>query len=90
MITDETGAYAGLLPVAALYVEAADPAKAPTTVGALAEHKDAALSPEMTIKELMEAFDRIKADELVVVDPAGLPLGMVSEVLCNTEICRRT
>ncbi len=79
VITDETGAYAGLLPVAALYVEAADPAKAPTTVGALAEHKDAALSPEMTIKELMEAFDRIKADELVVVDPAGLPLGMVSE-----------
>jgi CIC family chloride channel protein len=27
----------------------------------------------------MEVFDRTKADELPVVDPAGQPLGMVSE-----------
>jgi CIC family chloride channel protein len=79
VITDGTGAYAGLLRVAALYVEPAEPAKSPTTVGALAEHKDAALTPEMTIKEIMEAFDRTRADELAVVDPAGQPLGMVSE-----------
>ncbi len=79
VITDETGAYAGLLPVAALYVEPADPAKAPTQVGALAGHKDATLTADMTIKDLMEAFDRTGADELAVVDPAGQPLGMVSE-----------
>ena len=79
VITDETGAYAGLLPVAALYVEPADPAKAPTQVGALADHKDATLTADMTIKDLMEAFDRTGADELAVVDPAGQPLGMVSE-----------
>jgi CIC family chloride channel protein len=79
MITDDAGAYAGLLSVAAIHVEAPEPAKAPATVGVLAEHKDAALTAEMTIKEIMEAFDRTKADELVVVDPAGQPLGMVSE-----------
>jgi CIC family chloride channel protein len=79
LITDDAGAYAGLLPVAALYVEAPEPARSPETVGALAEHQDAALTAEMTIKEIMEAFDHTKADELVVVDPAGQPLGMVSE-----------
>ena len=79
VITDEAGAYAGLLPIAALFAEAAEPAKAATTVGALAENRDAALAPEMTIKEIMEAFDQTGADELVVVDPAGRPLGMVSE-----------
>jgi CIC family chloride channel protein len=79
LITDDAGAYAGLLPVAALYLEAPEPAKAPATVGVLAEHRDAALSADMTIKEIMEAFDRTKADELPVVDPAGQPLGMVSE-----------
>jgi CIC family chloride channel protein len=79
VITDETGAYAGLLPVAALYVEPADPAEAGATVGALAEHGDAALRPEMAIKEIMEVFDHTTADELAVVDPAGQPLGMVSE-----------
>jgi CIC family chloride channel protein len=79
VITDSAGAYAGLLPVAALYVEPAEPARAEITVGALAEHKDAALTPEMTIKEIMEAFDQTTADELAVVDPAGQPLGMVSE-----------
>ena len=79
MITDEAGAYAGLLPMAKLYAEAAEPSKAPSTVGVLAEFKDAALAPDMTIKDMMEAFDHTKADELAVVDPAGQPLGMVSE-----------
>ncbi len=79
VITDEAGAYAGLLPIAALYAETAEPSKAPATVGALAEFSDAALAPDMTIKQLMEAFDRTKADELAVVDPQGQPLGMVSE-----------
>ena len=79
VITDDQGAYAGLLPIAALYAETAEPAKAPATVGALAEYRDAALTPDMTIKQIMEAFDHTKADELAVVDLAGQPLGMVSE-----------
>lgn len=79
VVTDETGAYAGLLPIAALYAEAADPAKAPEAVGALAENRDAALTPVMTIKEIMEVFDHTEADELAVVDPDGVPLGQVSE-----------
>ena len=79
VLVDETGAYAGLLPVAALYALGEDPAKTPTTVGALAQYVDAALAPEMTIKEIMEAFDHTEADALAVVDAAGAPLGMVSE-----------
>jgi CIC family chloride channel protein len=80
VITDEAGAYAGILPIAALYAGAPD---ADGLVGALAEHQDAALSPEMTIKEIMEAFDQTGADELAVVDPAGQPLGMVSEAFAT-------
>ena len=83
VITDEAGVYAGLLPIAKLYAEAAEPAKAPSTVGALAEFKDAALTPQMTIREMMEAFDRTTADELAVVDPEGQPLGMVSEAFAT-------
>ena len=79
VITDDDGAYAGLLPIDALYAEAAEPAKAPSTVGALAEFKDATLSPQMSIREMMELFDHTKADDLAVVDPAGQPLGLVSE-----------
>jgi CIC family chloride channel protein len=79
VITDDRGAYAGLLPIAALYAAAAEPAKAPATVGSLAECRDTALTPDMTIKEIMEAFDHTKADELAVVDSTGQPLGMVSE-----------
>jgi chloride channel protein, CIC family len=83
VITDDSGAYAGLLPIAALYAETAEPTKAPSTVAALAEFKDAALTANMTIKEMMEAFDRTKADELAVVDPAGAALGMVSEAFAT-------
>jgi CIC family chloride channel protein len=79
VVTDDMGGYAGLLPVAALYADADQADKAATTVGALAEHGEAALRPEMTIKEMMQAFDRTGADELVVVDPARQPLGVVSE-----------
>ncbi|MDB5458614.1 MAG: chloride channel protein [Caulobacteraceae bacterium] len=76
VVMDETGAYAGLVPVAALYVEPSDPAR---SVGALAQQADVALTPEMTIKEIMEAFDRTETDALAVVDPDGAPLGLVSE-----------
>jgi CIC family chloride channel protein len=83
VLTDEGGAYCGLLPVAALYAVSAEPDKAPMTVGALAEFKEATLAPGMTIKEMMQAFDHTQADELAVVDPAGVALGMVSEAFAT-------
>jgi CIC family chloride channel protein len=83
VLTDEGGAYAGLLPVAALYAESAEPAKAPMTVAGLAQLKDATLTPGMSIKEIMQAFDNTQADELAVVDPAGVALGMVSEAFAT-------
>jgi CIC family chloride channel protein len=83
VVTDAAGAYAGLLPIAALHAEADRPAEAPAAVASLAEFRDAALSPDMTIKEMMQAFDRTKADELAVVDPAGATLGMVSEAFAT-------
>jgi CIC family chloride channel protein len=76
VVLDEAGGYAGLASVAALYAEPEDSAK---TVGALAQQKDAALAPEMTIKEIMEAFDHTEADALAVVDADGVPLGVVTE-----------
>jgi CIC family chloride channel protein len=77
LLTDDLGAYAGVLEVAKLY--AATEAEAPAAVGVLAENAKTALTPEMSIKQIMEAFDQTEADELAVVDSKGQPLGMVSE-----------
>jgi CIC family chloride channel protein len=76
VLIDDKGAYAGLVPMAALYVEPSDPAR---SVGGLAQQADVALTPAMTIKEIMESFDRTETDALAVVDPDGVPLGLVSE-----------
>jgi len=73
---DEAGAYAGLVSVADLYAEPEDSAK---TVGALAGQGGVALTPEMTIKAIMEVFDHTEADALAVVDTEGAPLGVLSE-----------
>ena len=83
VILDAAGAYAGLLPVADLFAAAADPAKAPAQVGGLAQHAGDALSPDMTIKQIMQAFDRTGADELAVLDAAGVPIGLVSETFAT-------
>jgi CIC family chloride channel protein len=79
LLIDPAGRYAGLIPVPTLYAEPDGPAKAPASLQALALHADAVLQPQMTIKEIMEAFDRTGADELPVVDARGAPLGLVSE-----------
>jgi CIC family chloride channel protein len=75
VLLDQAGAYAGLLTVAGLYAEG----QAAPTAGALAEHIGAALAPDMTVKQIMEAFDQTEADELAVVDAMGVPLGVLSE-----------
>jgi CIC family chloride channel protein len=76
ILVDRAGAYVGLVPIADLYAEPADSAK---TLGALARCVDVGLAPEMTIKEIMETFDRTEVDALAVLDPQGAPLGLVSE-----------
>jgi CIC family chloride channel protein len=76
VLVDDTGRYAGLVSLAALY---ADPDAGARPVADLADLTGAALSPEMAIKQIMEAFDSTEADVLVVVDPDGAPLGLVSE-----------
>jgi CIC family chloride channel protein len=76
LLVDRAGVYVGLVPIADLYAEPADSAK---TLGALARCVDVGLAPEMTIKEIMETFDRTEVDALAVLDPQGAPLGLVSE-----------
>jgi CIC family chloride channel protein len=76
LLVDDSGAYAGLTPIAALYAEPADPA---VSVASLAQQVEAVLAPDMGIKEIMEAFDRTETDVLAVVDADGAPLGLVSE-----------
>ena len=76
MLVDDAGAYAGLVPAASLYAE---PADAALGVASLAQQAEAMLTPEMGIKEVMEAFDRTETDVLAVVDADGAPLGLVSE-----------
>ncbi len=80
VIVDDRGAYAGLLPIAALYANAE---KSPATILDLAQHAEDILTPDMTIKEVMQAFDRTGADELAVLDPKGFPVGMVSETFAT-------
>ncbi len=76
VVLDDRGAYAGLLPIAALY---ADTAQGADAILGLALHRRDVLTPDMTIKEIMQAFDDTGADELAVVDAKGFPVGMLSE-----------
>jgi CIC family chloride channel protein len=76
MVLDEGGAYAGLVALAELYAE---PPESEKTMGALAKYADVALTPDMTIKEIMKAFDHTECDALAVIDANGAPLGLLSE-----------
>ena len=80
VVLDERGVYAGLLPIDALYATAGE---GPAAVLDLAQNAEDVLTPDMTIKEIMQAFDRTGADELAVIDPKGFPVGMVSETFAT-------
>jgi CIC family chloride channel protein len=73
------GAYAGLLPVSAVHASH-DPA---APVGPLAILRDVTLTPEMSIKAVMSAFDAAQGDELAVVDKDGHVLGLLSEAFAT-------
>jgi CIC family chloride channel protein len=72
---DGVGHYAGVAPVASIWTET-DEKK---SVGSLLIHGEDWLRPEMTIKEIMHAFDRTEADELAVLDDRGDVMGILSE-----------
>jgi CIC family chloride channel protein len=65
-----------VIPLDAAY---ADTAEGHARAGELAINPARTLGPDMTIKEIMQAFDQTEADELVVVDRAGAPIGVLSE-----------
>lgn len=81
---DGEGHYAGVAPLEAAFSDwALEPGKAGAPVSTLAINIHDALSPHMAIKEIMQAFDRTEADELIVVDTAGKPLGVLSEAFAT-------
>ncbi len=76
VLVDETGRYAGIASTAAVYAE---PAEREATVSALAAHAKVSLTPELSIKAIMTAFDETGADELAVVDAGGEVIGLITE-----------
>ncbi len=89
VITDDAGAYAGLLPIDALYAESAEPAKAAPTVGApgAAQGRDPVAADDHPGDDgAVRPHQGRRADGGRSGGPAAGP-GVGS--LCDTEICRR-
>jgi len=76
VLTGETGRYAGIVATAAVY---AQPPESEAPLASLAAHADIALTPELSIKAIMTAFDETGADELAVVDEGGEVIGLLTE-----------
>lgn len=72
---DDEGRYAGIVPVSAVHAALGED----EAVGALAILSGSSLTAEMSIKEIMSAFDATAGDELAVLDEDGRPLGVLSE-----------
>ncbi|HPA38034.1 MAG TPA: chloride channel protein [Phenylobacterium sp.] len=79
VLTDAEGRYAGLAPVAAAWSADLNDSGGEGDLAALAVNAQAVLAPEMSIKEIMAAFDRAQSDELAVVDAEGQVLGVLTE-----------
>jgi CIC family chloride channel protein len=76
VLHDDNGRYAGIVPIASAYTDAAKPDEA---VDALAQMRDRALRASDDIGVVMKAFDAAQTDELVVVDARGDAIGLLSE-----------
>jgi CIC family chloride channel protein len=72
---DEAGRYGGIVQVSVAHASRAPDAP----VGSLAILKQSALTPEMSIKEIMAAFDAAASDDLAVLDHDRHVLGLLSE-----------
>jgi CIC family chloride channel protein len=77
VLVDDSQRYAGMVQSAAAFRAnvASD-----TKLDALAEGRDAWLTPDVAIDKVMAAFERHEADELAVLGPDGEVLGVVSEL----------
>jgi chloride channel protein, CIC family len=65
---DETGRYAGIVPLNRAHAHDLDRAAASTRLSSLLVHKDAVLLSSMNVKEAIAAFEAAEADALAVVD----------------------
>jgi CIC family chloride channel protein len=72
---DDTGRYAGVVPASRVYADADGEGR----VGDLMLNQADWLSPEMSIKQIMSAFDRAGSDELAVLDNDRKVLGVLTE-----------
>ncbi|PVX30897.1 chloride channel protein [Sphingomonas pokkalii] len=68
--------YAGIAETAAVWSPSIDPAD---RLSGVAKFADTALSPDMTIAEVLQAFDASVADDLAVLTSDGKVLGLVTE-----------
>ena len=76
VIIDDAGRYGGIVRTALAY---AHPDDSEQPVGSLAAHRETALPPDQSIKDVMRAFDATQADELAVVDADRKVIGILSE-----------
>jgi CIC family chloride channel protein len=76
VLIDADAHYAGIVRTSDAYGETLDPA---AYVESVAVNTDAALKPDMDIKQVMTAFDASGADELAVLAPDRTVLGVLSE-----------
>jgi CIC family chloride channel protein len=76
ILVDGLGVYAGMIQAAEVYANGGDGDR---PIQAHATNAEATLGPDMTIKEIMTAFDLTEADELAVIGPDRTVLGIVSE-----------
>ncbi|SFI97532.1 chloride channel protein, CIC family [Sphingomonas sp. NFR04] len=76
VLLDAKGHYAGIAETAAVWSPSADQAD---RVISMAKFVDTALSPDMTIAEVLEAFDASVADDLAVLSSDGQVLGLITE-----------
>ncbi len=76
VLTDETGRYAGIVATASAY---AQPPERDVPLSTLAVNPEVSLTPELSIKAIMTAFDETGADELAVVDDGGEVIGLITE-----------
>ena len=76
VLLDGEGHYAGIVDTAAAWSPEVEPV---VEIGTLGKLPQARLAPEMGIGAVLEAFDRVVADDLVVAGPDGDVLGLITE-----------
>ncbi len=85
ILTDLSGAYAGLVPTAEAHASELDVDAATRLVRTLARWRDWTLSPDADIKSAMASFDRAEAETLcVVADPESRKvIGLLTETYAS-------